>query len=114
MRYVSKPNELVNLSTSQRRRDSVNVSALRRGDATVFADEDSAAMSDEETRQVLAEVLDDESLPRSSVEEVANKFYFKTPLNIATIISSILSRNSWVIALGKGISSMNSSLSGRR
>lgn len=82
VRYVSKPNGLVNLSISQRHRNSVNVSALRRGDATVFADEDSAALSDEETRRVLAEVLGDESLPRSSVEVVANKFYFKTPLNL--------------------------------
>ncbi|MGC5173301.1 DEAD/DEAH box helicase [Microbacterium sp. DT81.1] len=83
VRYVSKPDEVVKLSTSQRRRDSINVSALRRGDATVFADEDSGRLSDEDTRRVLAEVLEDESLPRSSVEEVANKFYFKTPLNIA-------------------------------
>lgn len=49
----------------------------------MFADEDSGRLSDEDTRRVLAEVLEDESLPRSSVEEVANKFYFKTPLNIA-------------------------------
>ena len=83
VRYVSKPNALVKFSTSQRHHDSVNVSALRRGDATVFVDEDSAALSDEEARRVLSEALDDDSLPRSSVEEVANNFYFTTPLNIA-------------------------------
>ncbi|WP_307454627.1 DEAD/DEAH box helicase [Microbacterium sp. SORGH_AS_0344] len=83
VRYVSKPNELVKLSTAQRHRDSISVSGLRRGDATVFADEDSASLSDEETRRVLNDVLEDDSLPRSAVEEVSNKFHFKTPLNIA-------------------------------
>lgn len=83
VRYVSKPEGLVRISTAQRHRDSINVSALRRGDATVFVDEDSMQLSDEETQRVLAEVLGDDSLPRSSVEEVSNKFYFKTPLNLA-------------------------------
>ncbi|WP_218838194.1 DEAD/DEAH box helicase [Microbacterium sp. SZ1] len=82
VRYVSKPKEVIKLSTAQRRRDSINVSALRRGDATLFADDDSSGLSEEETQRVLAEVLADDSLPRSAVEQVANKFHFKTPLNI--------------------------------
>lgn len=82
VRYVSKPVSLVKLSTRDRRRDSVNVSALRRGDGTVFVDEDSLSLSEEETKRVLSEVLEDESLPRSSVESVENKFHLKTPLNL--------------------------------
>ncbi|MFS0852558.1 DEAD/DEAH box helicase [Microbacterium sp. 179-I 3D4 NHS] len=82
VRYVSRPNEVVTYSTAERRRDSINVSALRRGDATVFIDEDSRGLSEEETQRVLSDVLEDDSLPRSAVEEVANKFLFKTPQNI--------------------------------
>lgn len=82
VRYVSKPDGLVTFSTALRRRDSVSVSALRRVEATVFIDDDSATSSDEETARVLGEVLDDDTLPRSAVEVVVNKFTFKTPLNL--------------------------------
>lgn len=74
VRYVSKPEGLVNLSTRERRRDSVSISTLRRGDATVFADEDSLPVSREETQRVLTEVLEEDSLPRSSIEEISNSF----------------------------------------
>lgn len=50
---------------------------------TVFADEFSFALSEEETKSLLEEVRDDESLPRSAWHFVHNSFLFKTPLNIA-------------------------------
>lgn len=82
VRYVSIPSNLLKFSTADRKRDSINVSALRRGDATVFVDDDSVRLSHDDSRRVLADVVDDDSLPRSSVEEVSNKFHFKTSLNL--------------------------------
>ena len=47
----------------ERHRDSVGVSSLRRGDATVFFDDYTLTLSDEGTRAVLQDVIEDESLP---------------------------------------------------
>jgi len=49
---------------------------------TVFADEHSFRLSDEETQPLLEEVRDDETLPRAAWQYVSNAFLFKTPLNI--------------------------------
>lgn len=82
VRYRMTPNATNPLSTSERKKDSVGVGALRRGEATVFYDDNSSAVSDEETRVVLKAVIDDEGLPRSAIEHVSNAFHFKTPLNL--------------------------------
>jgi type III restriction enzyme len=82
VRYTMSPNPLVAISTRQRKRDSVGVSALRRQDATVFFDEYALTLSDEGTRAVLAAIRDDESLPPSAYQEISNSFYFKTPQNL--------------------------------
>jgi type III restriction enzyme len=82
VRYTMSPDVLVPISTRQRNRDSVGVSALRRQDTTVFFDEHALTLSDEGTRAVLADILNDESLPRSAYEEISNSFYFKTPQNL--------------------------------
>jgi type III restriction enzyme len=76
------PNAIIPLATSERKRDSVGVGALRRGEATIFYDDNSLTMSDEETRVVLKTVVDDEDLPRSAIEHASNVFHFKTPLNL--------------------------------
>jgi len=60
VRYHMAPNAIVPLSTSKRNKDSVGVGALRRGEATIFYDDNSLAMSDEETRVVLKTVINDE------------------------------------------------------
>ena len=60
----------------------MGLATLRRDDVTVFADEHSFQLSDEETVPLLEEVRDDESLPRSAWHYVSNAFLFKTPLNI--------------------------------
>ncbi len=60
------PNALYTVSTSERQRDSVGISALRRQEATLFCDDFSQGLSDyEDTGLLLAEVFADESLPRS-------------------------------------------------
>jgi len=82
VRYQMTPEALKMLSTDDRPRDSIGMAALRRGVATVFADEYAFHLSDEETRPLLVEVGDDESLPRLAWEYVSNAFLFKMPLNI--------------------------------
>jgi len=82
VRYRMTPNAIIPLATSERKRDSVGVGSLRRGEATVFYDDNSLTMSDEETRVVLKTVVDDEDLPRSAIEHASNVFHFKTPLNL--------------------------------
>lgn len=82
VRYVSEAHDLFTKNTSTRPKDSVSVAALRRGEITAFFDEHStgSAVGGGEANNVQA-VIDDETLPRSSVEVVTNKYNFKTPLS---------------------------------
>jgi type III restriction enzyme len=82
VRYQITPQAVRPLSTANRPRDSVGLAALRRGEATVFADERAFSLGDEELRMLLEEVRDDEMLPRAAWVYVDNAFLFKTPLNI--------------------------------
>ncbi len=82
VRYRMIPDALVRINTAERPRDSVGIGALRRGEETIFLDEFSSSLSDEETRYNLQAVMDDELLPRSAWEEVPNAFDFKTPQNV--------------------------------
>ncbi|MDX9936174.1 MAG: DEAD/DEAH box helicase family protein [Anaerolineales bacterium] len=81
-RYKNVPNALYTISTSERQKDSVSEGALRRQGATVYFDDDTFSLSDEDTQTVLQEVLDDENMRQSSWKRVDNAFLFKTPLNL--------------------------------
>ncbi|RPF49393.1 type III restriction enzyme [Thermodesulfitimonas autotrophica] len=83
VRYRMTPNAVISINTANRKRNSVGIGSLRRGEATVFLDDNSLLLSDEETQVVLQAILDDEDLPRSAVHKIDNGFYFKTPLNVA-------------------------------
>lgn len=82
VRYRMLPNAVVPISTANRQRDSIGIGALRREDATVFLDDNSMDLSDEDSRIALQIVLNDESLPRSAWQKVENVYHFKTPLNV--------------------------------
>jgi type III restriction enzyme len=82
VRYLMTPEAVTTFSTDKRQRDSVGLAALRRDDVTVFADEHSFQLSDEEMVALLEQVRDDESLPRWAWQYVDNAFLFKTPLNV--------------------------------
>lgn len=82
VRYQMTPQAVKRLSTRDRPRDSVGVSALRRSEASVFADELSFSLSSEDLRVLLEHVRDDEDLPRMAWNYVENAYLFKTPLNI--------------------------------
>lgn len=81
-RYRTVQNALYHVSTTARQRDSVSINALRRQDATIFCDDMSQSLSDEDTGLHLAEVFADDSLPRSAFILADNIYVFKTPLNI--------------------------------
>lgn len=83
VRYRMIPDNVKSLRASERKRDSVAIGSLRSGDMTVFIDDDSLLLSDEDTVAVLKEMLDDESLPRSAYSKVDNAFHFKTVLSVA-------------------------------
>jgi len=82
LRFELENIELKNLNTSQLKRTSSGIGAFRRGISSVFFDEDSLKLSDEEDIGVLKELIEDEFLPRMAIKETRNKFLFKTPLNI--------------------------------
>lgn len=82
VRYHLTPNALVTIETNSRNKNSVGLASLRRGETTVFFDENSFSLSEEETKILMKEISDDESLPRSAVEKISNSYSFKTPLNI--------------------------------
>ncbi|KHL02378.1 hypothetical protein LK10_12895 [Sinomonas humi] len=82
VRYVAEAQNVFTRRTDTRPKDSVSVAALRRGEVTVFFDENSTSSSVSAAEAHNAQsVIDDDTLPRSGVEEVPNKYNFKTPLS---------------------------------
>jgi type III restriction enzyme len=75
------PEKLVKVSTREIRKSSLGVSNLRKV-ATVFFDDYSISSGEEADRSLLKELEDDESLPKSALSKVNNKYNFKTPLNV--------------------------------
>ncbi len=61
-------------------KESLGIGNFRR-DSSVFFTNDYKNDVTEEQYNILTELIDDESLPRSSIKE-QNEYYFKTPLNI--------------------------------
>jgi type III restriction enzyme len=75
------PSKLIKISTIEMRKSSLGVAGLRKG-ATVFFDDYSLSSGTDADRNLLKELEEDESLPRSALVKVPNKFSFKTPLNV--------------------------------
>jgi len=80
-RIVPKSKEPYKISTGEINRNSFGVGALRR-DSSVFWDEYSLILGETADRKLLKELEDDESLPKSALVKVDNKYNFKTPLNV--------------------------------
>tara|TARA_B100000315_G_C14590687_1_gene595573 strand:- start:496 stop:2622 length:2127 start_codon:yes stop_codon:yes gene_type:complete len=83
VRYKMSPKALVEVKTQDRKKNSVGFASIRRGEATVFLDDNSKRLSDDEVISFLKELEEDESLPRSTMEKIENVHNFKTPLNVA-------------------------------
>jgi len=82
VRYRMSPKALVEIGTRDRNKNSVGIASIKRGDSSVFFDDNSKKLSDEETLNLLREIEVDESLPRSAMDKIENIYNFKTPLNL--------------------------------
>lgn len=81
LRFNIEAQELAEVETRGIKKTSFGVSALRRN-GTVVYDEYSFTLGDTADRKLLKELDGDDSLPRSALLNVANKYNFKTPLNV--------------------------------
>jgi len=80
-RIVPKSKEPYKISSKKMNKNSLGGGSLRR-DSTVFWDDYSITLGEETDIKLLKELEEDESLPRSAVIKVGNKYNFKTPLNV--------------------------------
>ncbi|MBI5408363.1 MAG: hypothetical protein HZA14_03250 [Nitrospirae bacterium] len=62
-------------------KNSMGIGSLRR-DGTVFFDDNSLISGEAEDIKLLKELDEDESLPKSAIIKVANRYNFKTHLNV--------------------------------
>jgi len=81
LRLKIRADKLVQINTANINNSSLGIGSLRR-DSTVFYDEYSIGRSKPSDAKLLKEFEEDESLPRSALIKVANKYNFKTPLNV--------------------------------
>ena len=81
LRLKIEAQDLVKINTKEIKKNPLGVGSLRR-DSTVFWDEHSMRLGEAADRKLLRELDEDESLPRSALIKVANKYNFKTPLNV--------------------------------
>ncbi len=86
VRYQMQANAVDTIYTSQRQRNSTGIAALRHSEATVFIDDQSKPLSDDETQVALQQVIDDDTMPKSACIEVNNTYLFKTPLNVVIAV----------------------------
>jgi len=81
LRLKIRADKLVQINTAKINKSSLGIGSLRR-DSTVFYDEYSIGRSELSDAKLLKELEEDESLPRSALIKVANKYNLKTPLNV--------------------------------
>ena len=81
LRLKIEAQELIKINTREIGKNSIGVGSLRR-DSTVFWDDYSMSLGEAVDRKLLKELEEDESLPRSALIKVENKYNFKTPLNV--------------------------------
>jgi type III restriction enzyme len=82
VRYKMSPKSVVKINTENRRKNSVGLNSIRHHDSTIFLDDNSFKLSDEDTCNLLKEIMGDEGLPRSAWQRLDNIFHFKVPLNL--------------------------------
>ncbi|GAI13735.1 unnamed protein product, partial [marine sediment metagenome] len=81
LRYKIEAENLFTVKTEDINRRSLGIGALRRG-GSIFFDDFSLKEGGEEDRNLLKELLEDETLPRYALQRIENTFNFKTPLNM--------------------------------
>jgi len=81
LRYKIKATDLIKINTADIKKDSLGIGALKRG-SSVFYDDYTKKLSEDEDRKLLEELENNEELPRSALFEIQNHYNFKTPVNI--------------------------------
>ncbi|TSA27264.1 hypothetical protein D4R71_02410 [bacterium] len=82
VRYIMSPKALIEVKTEERNRNSVGYASIKRGDSTIFFDDLTFKLSDEETVNFLKDLVEDETRPVSAIERIENIYNFKTSLNL--------------------------------
>ncbi len=77
------PKALIDVNTKDRKKNSVGYASIKRGDSTVFFDDLTYTLSDEESITFMKDLEKDDTRPVSALEKVENTYNFKTPLNLA-------------------------------
>lgn len=82
VRITLKPNVLGTISTRSMSRRSAALGSFSK-EATVFFDSESQEFGDDSDNNALAEIIDEDSIyPKRASRRVANKYYFKSPVNV--------------------------------
>jgi len=81
LRYKIKDTDLVEINTAEIKKDSLGVGTLRRG-SSIFYDDYTKKLSEDEDKKLLEQLEEDDSLPRSALFEIQNHYNFRTPVNI--------------------------------
>ena len=82
LRLKIEAKKLEKINTREIDKNNLGVGSLR-GDSTIFWDDYSLSLSENEDRKILKELSGDDGLPVKAMIKVTNKYNFKTPLNIA-------------------------------
>ena len=82
VRYKMSPKALVEVRTTDRNKTSIGYAALKRGDATIFYDDLSYKLSDDDSINFLKDLEKDETRPVSAMLGIDNTYNLKTPLNL--------------------------------
>ncbi len=82
LRYKIKATDLTKISTTNIKKDSLGIGALRRG-SSIFYDDYMEQLSKDEDKKILKEIEADEDLPRAALFKIQNHYNFKTPVNVA-------------------------------
>lgn len=84
VRYKMSPKTLVKIKTQERKKCSAGFTSLRRGEATIFWDDNSKNLCTEEDINFIKKLkTQKDELPGSAMQYISNVYHFKTPLGIA-------------------------------
>lgn len=75
----SVPDDICTLNTTLLAQQTTSVGMLRQGRTVYFTNQWAEEIQDEEQKEIISELLEDESLPRSALREI-NYGLFKTPV----------------------------------
>lgn len=81
LRLKIEAENLSKINTSDIKKNSLGVGSLRR-DSTIFWDDYSVSLSEPEDKKLLKDLDDDETLPRSAMIKIDNRYNLKIPLNV--------------------------------